>query len=320
MSARSLTASIVRGWRRGKLNSGPNDAGSPDSDRRRRAVLSMVVSALSFSLMGLCVKEVGARIPAAEVVLARSVLSIGLSWWLLQRAQVPPWGQRRGLLIWRGAVGSGALLCVYSAIASLPLASATVLQYLYPTFTALLAWLGLGERLSPRLWVGMAVGWLGVVLVAQPAALLAGSSTLPLGAVMIAIAGALLTSLAYVSVRSLATSEHPLVVVFYFPLVAFPLSLPLVLLDPVMPRPIEWLWLVGVGVFTQVGQVYLTRGLMALPAARATAISYVQVVFAGVWGWLVFGEPTNGWTVAGASLVLVATVLSLGPPKPAADR
>ena len=63
-------------------------------------------------------------------------------------------------------MGSGALLCVYSAIASLPLASATVLQYLYPTFTALLAWLGLGEHLTPRVWVGMGLGWLGVVLVA----------------------------------------------------------------------------------------------------------------------------------------------------------
>ena len=156
----------------------------------------MVVSAFSFSLMGLCVKEVGSRIPAAEVVLARSVLSIGLSWWLLQRAQVAPWGRRKGLLIWRGAVGSGALLCVYSAIAALPLASATVLQYLYPTFTALLARFGLGERLSPRVWLGMAVGWLGVVLVAQPAALLGGSAALPLAAVAIAIAGALLTSLA----------------------------------------------------------------------------------------------------------------------------
>ena len=280
----------------------------------------MVVSAFSFSLMGLCVKEVGSRIPAAEVVLARSVLSIGLSWWLLQRARVSPWGQRKGLLIWRGAVGSGALLCVYSAIASLPLASATVLQYLYPTFTALLAWLRLGEHLNPRVWVGMGLGWLGVVLVAQPAALLGGSQGLPITAVVVAIAGALLTSLAYVSVRSLANTEHPLVVVFYFPLVAFPLSLPLVLMHPVMPQPIEWLWLVGVELFTQVGQVYLTRGLMALPAARATAISYVQVVFAGLLGWLVFGEAINGWTVGGAGLVLVATLLSLSRPKPAVDR
>jgi drug/metabolite transporter (DMT)-like permease len=277
----------------------------------------MLASALAFSVMGVCVKQVGDRIPAAEVVLARAIVSVALSWWMLQRAGVAPWGQRRGLLILRGAIGTAALLCVYAALAMLPLASATVLQYLYPTITALLAWLVLGESIGRRVLLAMALGWAGVLLVAQPAALLQGAGSLPPMAVLIALGGAVFTSLAYVSVRSLGTSEHPLVIVFYFPLVALPLSLPLVALDPVLPTASELLWLIGVGVFTQLGQVYLTRGLTALPAAQATAISYVQVVFAGLWGWLVFGESLDGWTVAGAALVLAATLVSLRR-KPAA--
>jgi len=281
----------------------------------------MVASALAFSLMGVCVKQVGSRIPAAEVVLARAIVSVVLSWWLLRRAGVNPWGQRRGLLILRGAIGTAALLCVYAALALLPLASATVLQYLYPTLTALLAWLMLGEPIGRRVMLAMALGWSGVLLVAQPAGLLQGAAALPPLAVLIALGGALFTSLAYVSVRSLGTSEHPLVIVFYFPLVALPLSLPLVVLDPVLPDPGELLWLIGVGVFTQLGQVSLTRGLTALPAAQATAISYVQVAFAGLWGWLVFGEGIDGWTVAGATLVLAATLVSLTRrPEAAGDR
>jgi drug/metabolite transporter (DMT)-like permease len=212
-----------------------------------------------------------------------------------------------------------ALLCVYVALAELPLASATVLQYLYPTFTALLAWLMLGERIGRRVLVAVLLGWSGVLLVARPAeimgsvASLADSASLAGPAVLIAVAGAFCTALAYVSVRSLARSEHPLVIVFYFPLVAVPLSLPLVLLNPVAPTPVELLWLLGVGVFTQLGQVLLTSSLAALPAARATAISYVQVAFAGLWGWLLFGEALDGWTVAGAALVLAATLISLSP-------
>ncbi|MFM7675301.1 MAG: DMT family transporter [Synechococcus sp.] len=275
----------------------------------------MVLSALSFSLMGVCVKQVGGRIPAAEVVLFRALLSVALTWVLLRRAGVNPWGHRRGLLVLRGVLGTAALLCVYIALAELPLASATVLQYLYPTFTALLAWLALGERLSWRLLTAMALGWLGVLLVARPAALLplaGGGPARPALPVAIAVAGALGTALAYVSVRQLGRSEHPLVIVFFFPLVAVPLSLPLVALQPVWPTPVEFLWLVGVGLFTQLGQVWLTRGLTALPAARATAISYVQVVFAGAWGWLIFREPLSPTTVVGAALVLAATALSLG--------
>ena len=274
-------------------------------------MLGMVASALSFSLMGVCVKQVGGRIPAAEVVFARAIVSVGLSWWLLHRAGIPAWGKRRWLLIWRGTIGTAALLCVYAALAALPLAAATVLQYLYPPFTALLAWLMLGEPIGKRVLAAMALGWLGVLLVAQPAGLLQGGATLALVPVLIAVAGALFTAFAYVSVRSLGTSEHPLVIVFYFPLVALPLSLPLVALNPVLPTPAELLWLVGVGVFTQLGQVYLTRSLTALPAARATAISYVQVLFAGGWGWLLFGESIDSWTIAGAGLVLAATLVSL---------
>lgn len=274
-------------------------------------MLGMVASALSFSLMGVCVKQVGGRIPAAEVVFARAIVSVALSWWLLHRAGIPAWGKRRWLLIWRGAIGTAALLCVYAALAALPLAAATVLQYLYPPFTALLAWLMLGEPIGKRVLAAMALGWLGVLLVAQPAGLLQGGATLALVPVLIAVAGALFTALAYVSVRSLGTSEHPLVIVFYFPLVALPLSLPLVALNPVLPTPAELLWLVGVGIFTQLGQVYLTRSLTALPAARATAISYVQVLFAGGWGWLLFGESIDSWTIAGAGLVLAATLVSL---------
>ena len=274
-------------------------------------MLGMVASALSFSLMGVCVKQVGGRIPVAEVVFARAIVSVGLSWWLLHRAGIPAWGKRRWLLIWRGTIGTAALLCVYAALAALPLAAATVLQYLYPPFTALLAWLMLGEPIGKRVLAAMALGWLGVLLVAQPAGLLQGGATLALVPVLIAVAGALFTAFAYVSVRSLGTSEHPLVIVFYFPLVALPLSLPLVALNPVLPTPAELLWLVGVGVFTQLGQVYLTRSLTALPAARATAISYVQVLFAGGWGWLLFGESIDSWTIAGAGLVLAATMVSL---------
>jgi len=274
-------------------------------------MLGMVASALSFSLMGVCVKQVGGRIPVAEVVFARAIVSVALSWWLLHRAGIPAWGKRRWLLIWRGAIGTAALVCVYAALAALPLAAATVLQYLYPPFTALLAWLMLGEPIGKLVLAAMALGWLGVLLVAQPAGLLQGGATLALVPVLIAVAGALFTAFAYVSVRSLGTSEHPLVIVFYFPLVALPLSLPLVALNPVLPTPAELLWLVGVGVFTQLGQVYLTRSLTALPAARATAISYVQVLFAGGWGWLLFGESIDSWTIAGAGLVLTATLVSL---------
>jgi drug/metabolite transporter (DMT)-like permease len=282
----------------------------------------MVGSALAFSLMAVGVKRVSGRIPVAEVMLARAVVSLALSWVLVWRAGVDPWGNRRGLLLLRGVIGSVALFCVYAALARLPLAVATLLQYLYPTFTALLAWLLLGERIGARLLPALGLGWLGVLLTIRPPALSPGTTPDLIGmalspdGVLYALGGALLTALAYVSVRSLRHSDHPLVIVFWFPLVAIPLSLPLVLLEPVLPTPQELLWLVAVGVFTQLGQIGLTAGLTGLPAARATTISYVQVAFAGLWGWWLFGETIGGWTVLGALLILAAALLALGQQEP----
>ena len=280
----------------------------------------MVASALSFSVMTVCVKQLEGRIPVAEVVLARALISLVLSWWLLRRQQLSPWGTRRTTLIWRGVVGSAALFCVYAAIAQLPLAAATVLQYLYPTFTAALAWGALGERAGKRVLLAMALGWSGVLLVAQPNWLSSfgqnlNTQSLPPVAVAIGITGALLTSVAYVLVRNLGPDEHPLVIVFYFPLVSVPLCLPFVLANPVVPTGVELIWLLGIGLFTQLGQVFLTRGITGMAAAQATSISYVQVLFAAIWGTLIFGEHLNNLTVMGALLILGATLISLRPPR-----
>jgi drug/metabolite transporter (DMT)-like permease len=283
----------------------------------------MLSSAISFSLMGVCVKAVGGRIPVAEVVLARSAVSLALSIAMLRQARLDPWGQRRGLLVLRGVIGTGALLCVFAALARLPLAPATVLQYLQPTFTAVLAWLLLGERVGPRVGLAALLGWLAVVLLSNPPELMqllgpiaarwlgAEGPPLPLLGVVLAIGGALFSAFAYVSVRALGRTEHPLVIVFYFPLVGLVLTAPLVALQPVWPTAWEALALVGVGLFTQLGQLGVTNGLLGMPAARATALSYGQVPLAAVWGWLFFREPLDPDTALAMALVLGATMLSL---------
>jgi drug/metabolite transporter (DMT)-like permease len=269
-------------------------------------------------------------LPVAEVVMARSAVSLALSVVMLKQAGLNPWGTRKGLLVLRGVIGTGALFCVFAALAELPLAPATVLQYLQPTFTAVLAWLLLGERVGAAVISAAVLGWLAVVVLSNPAELSAllgplgttllgqQGSDLPLGGVLLALAGALLSGCAYVSVRALGRSEHPLVIVFYFPLVGLVLTLPLVIANPVWPTSWEVLALVGVGLFTQLGQIGITNGLLGMPAARATAMSYVQVPLAALWGWLWFQEPLDPDTATAATLVLLATLLSLKRSRPSA--
>ncbi len=272
-----------------------------------------MAAAFSFSLMSVCVKQLHGRLPVAEVVLARALLSVLLSAWLVRRSGVSPWGKRPGLLAMRGLIGTAALFAVVEALMRLPLAAATVIQYLYPSITSLLAWGLLRERPQRLLFLALPIGWLGVALVATPAGSW-GPVGLPPSGVVAALIGAVLTALAYVSVRELARTEHPQVIVLWFPLLSIPVCLPLVLQAPVPPTGAELGWLVGVGLFTQLGQIGLTHGLVGLPAARATTISYAQVGFAALWGWLLFGEGLQPSLLAGAALILLSMVLSQLPP------
>lgn len=272
----------------------------------------MLLSAFFFSLMGVLVKLVGQRLPSGEIVLARAAVSLILSYALLKRAGVAVWGHHRGLLLLRGLFGCLALHGVFFSLTRLPLADATVLHFLNPVLTAVLAALVLGEHIGWRLTLALILSIVGVVTVRRPEFLF-GTLTDPLDpvAVWAALIAAFLSACAYVLVRRLAAVEHSLVIVFYFPLVTVPLTLPFVATDLLWPTPLEWLLLLGVGVCTQLGQVYLTIGMRHEPAGRATALSYTQVVFASLWGMLIFAELPTVWTVTGAMFILTGTYLNI---------
>jgi drug/metabolite transporter (DMT)-like permease len=160
----------------------------------------------------------------------------------------------------------------------------------------------------------------GVVLIARPSFLFGhGAAGLDPFAVTVALAGALFSAGAYVTVRRLGRTEHPLVIVLYFTLVTVPASLPGVLAaGPVLPTAREWACLLLVGTAALLGQLYLTRGLQLEPAGRATAVGYLQIVFAAAWGVLFFAEVPGPWSALGAAVVLGGTLaLATGRHRPA---
>ncbi len=281
------------------------------SDPEVKGAFYLLASSLAFSLMSVCVKHLGGRIPIAEIVLARSLISLLITGVMLQRLAISPWGRRKKALLTRGFLGTSALFCVFEAIKRLPLAAATVIQYTYPTFIAIGAWILLGERIKYRIALAVFLGWSGIALVAKPEWIKGNTEPLPILAIAIALSGALLTALAYILVRNLSKTEHSLVIIFYFPFVSVPITLPIVLNNAVLPNETEWLWIIGVGIFTQVGQICITKGLSLLPAAKAGSLNYAQVFFASIWGIILFSEFLDIWDLIGSAFVLAATVISL---------
>ncbi len=271
--------------------------------RPSRGVAYMAASALGFSAMSLLVKIASARLPTGEIVLTRAIVTLVLSWMMLRRVEISPWGIKKGALVFRGLLGFGGLTGYYISLAHLPLADATTIQSVTPLITAVLAWWILRESVGWSTAIAIACGIAGIALIVHPS----GSGLDPFG-VGVALAAAVSSAIAYVTVRQLARTEHALVIVFYFPLVAAPLAIPWAIATWVTPRPIDWLLLVAIGVVTQVGQVFMTKGLAIERAGRATSVSYVQVAFAMVWQLVVFGDAPTVWTIAGAALILTGTL------------
>ena len=85
-------------------------------------------------------------------------------------------------------------------------------------------------------------------------------------------------------------------------------SVPIVIPDVLWPTPVEWCLLLGIGVLTQIAQIYLTKSLNLETATRAMSVSYVQILFAVLWGILFFGEMPNGFSIVGAILVVAGTL------------
>jgi len=273
----------------------------------------MVVSALAFSVMSLFVKLVGEKgIPVLEIVAARSVVSLVISYISLKRLGISLLGQRKVLLVARGLAGFIALNCVFYALTHLPLAEATVIQYLHPMFTAVLALFFLKERFSMATLACLIMSFIGLLFVVRPnIAFSTLSQPLDEIAVLAALAGAFGSAVAYVLVRSLGKSEHPLVIVLYFPLVSLPCSVLMLWNDFVMPQGVTWLYLLAVGVSTQVGQVALTRAMQTETASRATSFAYLQVVFAIILGLIFYQEVPNSGTITGAGFIIMAAYLNV---------
>jgi drug/metabolite transporter (DMT)-like permease len=268
----------------------------------------MLGSALVFSVMNALVKTAGRHLPSQEIIFFRALFSLITTLIMIRRAGLQLWGERRGRLVLRGLLGFLALVCFFYAITHLPLAEATVIQFSNPVLTAILAGVFLRERITILVLVSLVVSTIGLVLVARPGFLF-GHSDLDLVAALIGLAGAAFSGGAYTVIRSLR-DEPALIVVLYMPLVATPLSIPLLLPVAVWPSATQWLVLVGVGAAAQLGQVWMTRGIGLLPAGRATSIAYAQIAFSSVIGVFLFEEALNVYLVAGTCLVVTGTFLS----------
>ena len=264
-------------------------------------VRMMFLSTLAFFFANVCVKQV-AHLPAMETVFFRCILATTFCLIGLRRAKADPIGSNHLFLFLRGAFGTTALFCFFLTLQNMPLASAQTIQYLSPIFTATIAIFVLKESVLPVQWIFYTVAFAGVLLIEQV------DDRISPFYLALGIISAFCSGMAYNLVRSLRGKEHPLTVVLHFQLVGAVVGFISLFFDWKTPQGWDWLYLFLIGVFSQLGQIFLTNALQRERIAGVAIINYTGLVYALSIGWIVFGE-TQGWMALGGMLLVVAGVL-----------
>ena len=190
----------------------------------------------------------------------------------------------------------------------MPLSISTVIQYTYPIFISIFAVFLIKERINLNLIIALFLGWFGISIILNPYQ--STSYTADEFVVFIAFIGAITTSLAYIAVKKLSKKEDIFIIIKYFPLISVITLMPIVYANWITPQINDLIWIIGIGIFTQAGQTFLTQGLKELPASQASSINYLQVIFGSIWGICIFKEDITINFVIGSILVLLGTIIS----------
>ena len=284
-------------------------------DIPNRTALLLIGSSLLFASASVAVKLVSPTVTNGMVVFFRSFFGLlALTPLLLWTGPKSLRTQYLRQHVTRALAGLAAMYCFFYAIGHLPLGEAMLLNYSSPLFIPFIARLWLGEPLPKGFAWAIGTGFVGIALILKP-----GSGFFS-PAALVGVLSSVLTATAMVSIRGLTRYEPTLRIVFYFGVVCSLAAVP----------GLVWSWrslslhglglLIAVGVLGTYGQVLLTRAYSLAPAARVGPFTYSTVVFAALFGWLVWGEVPDRSSLLGAALVCAAGMLAIRALEPRAEE
>lgn len=271
------------------------------------ALLIRLGAAFVLSIMLVFVKLVTeAGISLTETLFWRQLPTVPiLLLWFASRGRLSALGSDRlGSHARRALYGLVGMFLNFGAVTLLPLAEATSLNFTSAIWAVILSALLLHEKVGPWRWTAVVLGFVGVLVIAQPA-----GGHVPLKGAAVALSAAFMIALISIQIRDLARTEEPLTIVFWFAAFSVPvlaLAMPFVMTRHTL---YEWLLLGGLALFGLLGQFLLTAALRFGAVASVIVMDYSSIVWATLFGWWVFGRLPTSSTWLGAPLIVAAGLL-----------
>lgn len=187
----------------------------------------------------------------------------------------------------------------------MPLAAAVTIQYLSPIFSTILAIYILKQPMQPIKWLFYIIAFVGVFLVKG------FDARVDTPMLVVGIGSAIFSGLAYNMIGKLKGQDDPRVIVMYFPLVTIPLIIVPTIMFWETPTAIEWVYLIGMGVTTQLAQLYMTWAFQAEDISKVAIFQYLGMVYALLLGYFLFDESFSVLSFTGMMLLVGGVVLSV---------
>ncbi|MEJ6397663.1 DMT family transporter [Yoonia sp. 208BN28-4] len=267
-----------------------------------RGIFWMAVTGLNFVAVTAIVKHVGSDVPAAQGAFLRYLLGLVFLIPMIRPIISAHLSRRQvKLFVWRGVVHTLAVILWFYAMARIPIAEVTAMNYLSPVYVTLGAALFLGEKLPLRRLIAVAVALLGAFIILRP-----GIKAVAPGHIAM-LGTAVMFAVGYLLAKQLSGEVAPAVVVGMLSITVTIGLLPFALAVWVTPTIPQLGWLFLVACFATAGHYTMTMAFAAAPLTVTQPVTFLQLVWAVLLGALMFGEAVDVWVVIGG-LVIMASV------------
>ena len=262
-------------------------------------VIWMIATGLNFVAVTAIVKHIGSDVPAAQGAFLRYLLGLVFLIPMIRPILAAHLTRRQvKLFVARGVVHTIAVILWFFAMARIPIADVTAMNYLSPVYVTLGAALVLKEPLPPRRLVAVVVALLGAVIILRP-----GLREVDIGHIAMLVT-ALMFAAGYLIAKQLSGEVSAAVVVG---MLSITVTIGLAPFAYAVWVPVTWVdvgWLFLVACFATAGHYTMTLAFAAAPLTVTQPVTFLQLIWAVLLGYFVFNEGVDGWVIFGGAVIL----------------
>ena len=265
----------------------------------------MVASVICFSVMDICVKWLD-YYPVGQVLFLRFFIGFIPIFFIIPREKIFSFYKttRPGLHAFRAITGALAIIALFYGLRELPLADVVSLTFGGPIFVTIASIFFLSEQVGIKRWSAVFIGFIGMLLIIQPAFL--DLNYYYISPIIFCIFFACVA----ISVRSLSKTEANYTIAFYFTSLCTIIGLcSIFFVDWIMPSKIDFLIFIILGLCGSAGNLLLTHSYRLAEASLVTPIKYLSLIFAIIFGFFIWSEVPKVLTLLGAVLVVLSSLI-----------